>query len=245
MATTANSHPIPSAIASSPRSLQKVVDVEADRVDSPWFASIPFQIQDVKKSGSLRTADNILDFSKHIYSNMIFRFSSTEYTLDKQGIDKLKADIKKASIDHCGCELACHYARKTANYKSWNLRCKYAFIYQGKKYNKEYDEMMLDLDYRVQTLHSDRNNCRPAPKEGETRPNRTDTVRRLSKDEPFCPFQISIYCDNVSYYLKGGVGCGIHQYHGRLNPTSQIRIPSKLIPLEERTNTAVLQLQVF
>jgi hypothetical protein len=226
------SYPLPTSDV--PEVLQKAIDNEAEQFLNPWVATIPFEVVEPYSNHNVpQMVPNIMDYSLNMYNNQIIRFS-TAFTPDERGLHQLKEALLSASVQHAGAIISTRSSAIT-NRKGSScclfLCCKHGFIYRGEKLDQESNEIRDDIKYRNSGIINDKKHN--AREDGQKGPRRSNTQRALTKTER-CPFSLSIYCDNISYYLKGGVGCPFHQFHCRLDPTNELRLPSRMVKLEER-----------
>jgi hypothetical protein len=69
------------------------------------------------------------------------------------------------------------------------------------------------------TYCNDSKNQRHGQK-GRNASHRTVIARRLTKDEDRCPFSISVFQDENSYFIKSRLGSVSHQFHPRRDQLS-------------------------
>ena len=113
--------------------------------------------------------------------------------------------------------------------RCFRLSCQCSRVYEGKKADASTGTIIPRDDYRLSSITNDRKNQRKGHK-GRVASHRTNTVRRLSKNDVRCPLLISVYHNDSGYYIKPKPGNGYHQYHA-VRPN--IRMPIKLLQGED------------
>ena len=78
------------------------------------------------------------------------------------------------------------------------LRCQCSKIYTGNKFDFSSGQLLGRDDYRASTITNDAKNNRAGSK-GRHGSHQTDTIRRLSKRDVKCPFQISVFHNALGY----------------------------------------------
>jgi hypothetical protein len=166
----------------------------------------------------------------------VFRFSSELYPPTQEGIHKLAKELKLAAKVSGGTDLVSAGGTKPINFAimtarpklCYRLVCNCGLIYQNesKKLDKENGSCTVNksVQYRKATLHNDRLNDRTS-KANEKMSHRTGTCRRLTKNDPKCPFTLPLYVDQEGFLLQIGLGNPNHQYHvkAEVNKVSKVR----------------------
>lgn len=224
------------------QSLQNRVAAEAERLKNlHWQSPLPFDGYQPFCCVCERH-DNILDYCDYKWKGQIFRFSSVAYPPSCDGLGKLVKDLQLQAKTSGGAELISK-SGSPANFEKlsskeqlcYRLECNCALIYRNasNKIDKENYRVNDSSQYRKATLHNDRQNDRTKTK-GKKMSHRTSTARRLSKNDPKCPFSLSLYVDQVGFFMKGGVGNPNHQFHSRAEVNKVSKVRAALLTNEQR-----------
>jgi hypothetical protein len=170
---------------------------QQQKPDHRWLGKIPFYV-DPYNSGFFVHHENIVDLVHNtILTGHLIRFSPIDYppnaAKDEHGIDtslqKLTIDLSARAREH-GATLISGGGSRHPICRS--LVCHRSLIMARKKPD-------LDEDWTQK----------------KKRRRSKGTERRLSSNDPHCPFRLNIYKDDVSFYLKIGnsSASAYHCYH--------------------------------
>jgi hypothetical protein len=171
-------------------------DESAQKLEQRWLGKVPFYV-DPYDSGFFIHHENVVDLLHNtILTGHKIRFSSIDYPPnachDEHGINlslqKLTNDLRARAREH-GATLISGGGSRPPICRS--LICHRSLIATPRK---------PDLD-------EDANQKKRRRSKG--------TKRRLSSKDPYCPFRLNIYKDDVSFYLKIGnsSASAYHCYH--------------------------------
>ena len=230
----------------STEALQQLIDTETSLCQSQkWRSKLPFQLDCLDGSG-LSDHDDILELLVDpLLFGSAFRFDCKQFPPTEQGLSDLKKALAWQARSNGGVDIVSRGANpwKTITNKSQCgvLVCTCRLLYQNesKKFDEDNKVVNDSFVYRKTTLHNDRQNNRKKESSGKNsdpKKLRTDTKRRLTKDEEMCPFRLPIYKDEEGFFMKCGKGNPDHQFHRKpasMDSTAGLRVRLPLVPREQ------------
>ena len=216
--------------------LQDSAHSELEKLSQERLATIEFKVAIGSPNGDffLSNVCSLANLLKAKKNNIYF--NPTVYDPGQEGSrKKLIRDLRLAAIQG-GDMVVSNGGRETKRKPLKDgstsvgiLRCQCSFMYQGTKWDVDAKATVKDPNYRSATICSDRKNARPGH-QGRHGPHRTTTVKCLSKNQPRCPFNITICELQSGYFVTSGMGIMYHKYHPRRDA---LRTPTKLLVLDE------------
>jgi hypothetical protein len=234
-----------SVIAISSAMQSKLFDEIDDEIkayrERAWEAVLPFRgficslVEDVPGAGDDRYDHevNLFEYVRQtILKEVTIRFDPGIYDVSggwgkKSDGQKLLTALCAASQQKGGCELKCNGGMKQGSNRK-TLFCPKHQQYDSQSISRKAvktgkPEPVGPL--RVKTYHCDKNNTRG--RQGLSMKKRTNTGRPLTTDET-CKVNLIIDFDNKTYFMKCGIGQGIHTNHLPLT-ASEMAIRAKFV----------------